>query len=101
MLATLGIPDILGCVNGHFVALELKKDAKEVRKKRGRIKLQRHVLRAIKKAGGYAAVVCPETADDILAELLDIAEDFRSEIFHTEESHHYLYPEEESEGDSN
>lgn len=58
MVAILGIPDILGCINGHFVALELKKD--------GFCKasaLQAWALRCIIKAGGLGLVVSPENWD--------------------------------------
>ena len=52
-VAIRGTPDILMCVAGHFVALELKTDI-------GRIdKLQVYTLEAINNAKGYALVVAP------------------------------------------
>jgi hypothetical protein len=59
-----GTPDILACVRGQFVALELKRDAK------AKIDtLQVHNLRQIATAGGFAAVVYPENFCLIVAEL--------------------------------
>lgn len=65
-LSTLGIPDIVGCVDGTFVALELKRDLKESLKKHS---LQRHVLGLISKAGGFSAIVYPENSADIIAKI--------------------------------
>lgn len=46
-----GIPDILACVNGKFVAVEAKRPSG------GRLsKLQEHELKKIVKAGGVGAV---------------------------------------------
>lgn len=49
-----GTPDILACVGGHFVALELK--ARDIDKETA---LQRYNIEKIKKAGGYAIVTHP------------------------------------------
>lgn len=65
MLARLGIPDILGCVNGKFVALELKKD-----KKSKVTKLQKYILLKISIARGYAKIVYPENWENIWEELM-------------------------------
>lgn len=62
-----GIPDYLGCVNGIFVALELKVDGKDA------TSLQGHVIRKIIAAGGLGFVVTPELWPDIYEILLDIA----------------------------
>lgn len=43
------------CVNGMFVALELKKDSSEKADA-----LQGHNIQTINKSGGIALVVCPE-----------------------------------------
>ncbi len=64
MLSLLGIPDIIGCVNGGFCAIELKKD-----KKAPITKIQIYVLKQIEKAGGYAKVVYPENSKKVLREL--------------------------------
>lgn len=55
-----GIPDMIGCLNGQFVALELKKDAKAPIGK-----LQVHILEKIADAGGFSAVVYPENWEEI------------------------------------
>lgn len=60
MLSTLGIPDYLGCVQGAFIALELKKDRKSKPSK-----LQLWVLGKIMDAGGIAMVVYPENWDEV------------------------------------
>jgi ABC-type branched-subunit amino acid transport system substrate-binding protein len=54
MLALRGIPDFIGVVNGHFIALELKTDDAEPGNA-----LQRWVLDKIRAAGGIALVVTP------------------------------------------
>lgn len=60
-----GISDIIGCCNGRFVALELKRSMREASKKTGRIVLQRHFLTKISRADGFSAMVYPENADYI------------------------------------
>ena len=59
-----GTPDILGCVNGYFVALELKASAKAPV-----TELQRYKLNKIYEAGGFRAVVSPENMEDVLENL--------------------------------
>lgn len=60
-----GIPDIIACVSGHFVALELK---------RGEgfkaTPLQEYTLEQIRKADGKACVCYPENWDAIFEVLL-------------------------------
>ncbi len=53
-VAINGTPDILACINGYFVAIELKKDEKEKP-----APIQEYDLNQIKKAGGMALVVHP------------------------------------------
>lgn len=48
-----GIPDILACVNGHFVAIEVKAQNGKPSD------LQLHVISKIRQAGGFAFVVYP------------------------------------------
>lgn len=64
MVALLGIPDILGCIKGQFVAIELKRD-----KKQKPTRLQAHVLSLISRAGGLAYIASPETMESLLEEL--------------------------------
>lgn len=77
-----GIPDFLLCVNGGFVAIELKKDADSMRNK-----LQEWTLTSISHAGGMSFVAHPdnwtETFDviknmDYQSEDYDRSEDFES-----------------------
>lgn len=56
-----GTPDILACVNGKFVAIELKKDDKSLPDK-----LQQHKLKKIVKAGGVSFVACPENSETVI-----------------------------------
>lgn len=51
MYGTAGIPDIICCIGGRFVALEVKNEKGKT------TKLQEITLNAIHRAGGYAAVV--------------------------------------------
>lgn len=60
-----GIPDIVGVVNGLFVALELKRDSKEAAKKTGRIALQKYVGAQIEKSGGLFWLVTPDNFESI------------------------------------
>jgi hypothetical protein len=46
-----GIPDLIGCYEGRFVGLEVKRPGKPL------TQLQAHTLKQIKAAGGVAAVV--------------------------------------------
>lgn len=62
-----GIPDLLCCVNGHFVALEIKAD-------KGRpSELQKYQIRQIQASGGIAMIVYPDDWDNLLKLLDDLA----------------------------
>jgi hypothetical protein len=74
-LSLKGTPDILGCVNGTFVALEVKRDAKEIAKRDNRTRLQEHNLRRIRYAGGYASFLHPDNWDDVYRDLLRLSMD--------------------------
>lgn len=63
-VAIRGIPDRLGCINGKFFALELKKS-----KSAKRAKLQQYVVQKINDAGGFAAFVYPENYKEVMEEL--------------------------------
>ncbi len=58
--AIRGIPDIIGCINGKYFALELKKDIKEAHKATGRIVLQRESIKKVLAAGGVGCILHPE-----------------------------------------
>lgn len=68
-----GVPDLLCCVKGKFVALEIKSE------KGKPSKLQLWQIEQIKKAGGIARVVYPKDWDTLL-ELLDIIQNGESDI---------------------
>lgn len=50
----VGTPDILACVNGHFVAVEVKAE------KGKPSDLQIYHIEQIKKAGGYGVILYPK-----------------------------------------
>jgi len=53
-----GIPDLLICVNGYFVAVEVKGD------KGKPSELQRYNIGKIKKAGGVAMILYPKDFEE-------------------------------------
>lgn len=67
--AIRGIPDIVGCYNGHFFAWELKRNLAEASKTSGRIALQLYNVSRIHRAQGVAEVVHPENLEQKLLEL--------------------------------
>ena len=74
MMALLGIPDLIGVVNGRFVALELKKARKDALCTHGRVRLQGKILLEIRNAGGFGEFCYPENWDEIHLELSKLAE---------------------------
>lgn len=64
-----GIPDIIGCYNGHFFAMELKRNHDEASKNHGRIVLQKYTLRQLDIAGGFGYIVHPENLQEVLEDL--------------------------------
>lgn len=69
-VAIRGTPDILGCLSGLMVALELKKSAKEKPDP-----LQRFKLVSIHDAGGISLVVNPESWPECFELLKKLAQD--------------------------
>lgn len=59
-----GVPDILACINGYFVGIEVKADAGKPSD------LQIYNIEQIRKCGGYAWVVYP-TGYPKLKQLID------------------------------
>lgn len=53
-----GIPDILACVNGYFVAIEVKGPNGKPSE------LQLHTIKKIREAGGFAFVLYPSGFDE-------------------------------------
>ena len=73
--ATIGLPDIIGCVGGQYVAIELKTQTKLT-------KLQAHTLKKMQGAGAVTYVVYPKTWPDVLKELTVFAEmGLKSQLF--------------------
>lgn len=60
-----GIPDVLMCKSGKFVALELKVDSPLT-------ELQKYNLDLISKNGGYARVVTPNNWNEIFQEIQEL-----------------------------
>jgi VRR-NUC domain. len=61
-----GIPDLLCCVNGHFVAVELKSENGEAKA------LQLWTLDKIDQAGGYAILLFPDKFDEFCKLIIDL-----------------------------
>lgn len=58
-----GIPDIIGVVNGRFIALELKAEEGKPSE------LQKRAVRLINSAGGYGKIVYPKDWEKTKEEL--------------------------------
>lgn len=67
-----GISDIIGCINGRFIALEVKKSLEESKKYSPRNALQDKFLADIKRIGGRAYKIFPENEEAILDELCSL-----------------------------
>lgn len=74
-----GVPDILACVNGYFVAIEVKAQ-------NGRpSELQLYNIRKINEAGGFAFVLYPSGLDDFKEFVIGLKHDtFNREALPTE-----------------
>ena len=59
-----GIPDIIGCCNGKFFALELKASEKEFRKRNPRKALQQYFQVQWEEVGAFVRFVYPENWPD-------------------------------------
>lgn len=59
MYTKVGIPDILACVNGRFVGIEVKAPNGHPSE------LQKHNVMLINQCGGYAVIVYPKQFDDL------------------------------------
>lgn len=62
-----GTPDILGVINGRFVAIELKSDARDVSD--SRFKLQKFNLDMIERAGGLTFVAHPDNWEQVFLKI--------------------------------
>lgn len=64
-----GIPDILACVNGYFVGIEVKAQ-------NGRpSELQLHNVKKIREAGGFAIVLYPSGFEKFKQFIVDLSHD--------------------------
>lgn len=64
-----GVPDILTCVNGYFVGIEVKAQNGHPSE------LQLYNVRKIREAGGFAWVVYPSGFDELKQLLTDLQHD--------------------------
>jgi hypothetical protein len=71
--ALRGTPDLICCINGHLVGIELKASISETHNS-ARFKLQQYNLDKIRKAKGFGFVIYPENWDKARLRLKDIAE---------------------------
>lgn len=68
-LSVSGTPDFLICLNGVFIALELKTDSGKVSK------LQEYNLNKIAKCGGISIVLMPQNYDETMLFLDNISQE--------------------------
>lgn len=66
-----GIPDILACINGYFIAIEVKAENGEPSE------LQIHHCKLIRESGGFSFIVYPSGFE----KLKEIIENLRKEVF--------------------
>lgn len=69
-----GIPDILACVNGYFVGVEVKAQNGKPSE------LQLYNIRKIREAGGFAVVLYPSGFNEFKQFILDL----KQEVFNRE-----------------
>jgi hypothetical protein len=67
-----GIPDVIICLNGIFVVLELKKDEKEAKLVNRTTALQKHNLSLIKRCRGKAFLVWPENWKKVFKKIAEM-----------------------------
>lgn len=68
-----GIPDILSCVNGYFVAIEVK--AQEGKP----TELQLHTIQQIRQSGGFAFVLYPSGYEKFKSFINDLKKGYFNE----------------------
>ena len=64
-----GISDIIGCVNGTFVAIEVKRSQAEADRWHPRNALQDKFLADIQKVNGKSYKVFPENEEEVLVDI--------------------------------
>jgi len=70
--AIRGIPDLIICYKGRFIAWELKRSEKVALTWRDGHELQKYNIKKICDSGGIARVVYPENFKESLEELLNL-----------------------------
>lgn len=66
-----GIPDIIACVNGKFVALEVKAEGGQPSE------LQKRTVRLINQCGGYASIVYPKDFEKLQEDIKKLTLEWR------------------------
>jgi hypothetical protein len=66
-VAIIGTPDILGTINGHFIAIELKTDDGKLSE------IQKHNLIKITSCGAVALILMPSNFDECIKLLEKLA----------------------------
>ncbi|MCR1953044.1 VRR-NUC domain-containing protein [Clostridium sp. DSM 100503] len=61
-----GIPDIIACINGHFVALEVKAENGHASE------LQKRNIRLINESNGIAYIVYPKDFENLKERLIEL-----------------------------
>lgn len=61
-----GVPDILACVNGYFVGIEVKAQNGKPSE------LQLHNIRKIRQAGGFAVILYPSAFEEFKQFIIDL-----------------------------
>ena len=64
-----GIPDIIACVNGRFVGIEVKKDSGKVSK------LQERNIRLINNANGVGVILYPNDFENFKKMIMKLVKD--------------------------
>lgn len=59
-----GVPDIVGCLNGRFIGIEVKREDGKA------TDIQKHHLEQIKEKGGFAMLVRPSNFEEFKAKLV-------------------------------
>lgn len=73
--ANVGVPDVIGCVNGRYVAMELKKSPTAKRHA-----MQIHKINKIKKSGGIGLFVYPENWEETYQFLMVLSKENQASL---------------------
>lgn len=70
--AIRGISDIIGCINGRYIAIEVKRSEAEAKKYSPRSALQDKFLADVRKVDGLAYKCYPENEKFVLEDLIKL-----------------------------